>query len=93
VNALLRCYACHQPAAHRLHDFNMCTDHYIEALEHSAHIVSLTREEWERPLKEIARLRVLRLAERIAQRCGEKKAREELTGRPEGNVPVDSRMQ
>lgn len=32
---------CTKPAAHKIRDSKMCTEHYIEALEYSAHISSL----------------------------------------------------
>jgi len=39
----MKCFdlTCKQPALYDIRELEMCASHYIEALEHSAHLVSL----------------------------------------------------
>ena len=74
---------CHAPATRELNGFPMCTRHYIEALEHSAHIVC-------RPvgllLRETARREELalgRLQDVLIDRVEKRKRMEERTGHAE----------
>jgi hypothetical protein len=97
ANVVLHCHACREPAGYRLHDLNFCAAHYIEALEHCGHIVTPSFAEKadgmasERVAAGNAdRWRVENLIDRITERAVERKKREELRGRPEGNLPFDS---
>ena len=40
----MTCADCAQPARYEIRGVQKCTEHYIEALEHSAHIVSWINE-------------------------------------------------
>lgn len=84
----LRCFdrSCQEPVRHRLLDLSMCTTHYIEALEHGAHIVLLSYKEREPERQReaaIAKTRAELLSQVTEQRAEEKREREELTGQPE----------
>lgn len=73
---------CSAPATRKLRGLWLCTPHYIEALEHSAHIVSTPMGLLVKKItaEEAARLGPLR--EIVAKRIRDKEAREEATGRP-----------
>lgn len=75
----MSCYAqdCELPSPYELHGEEMCVQHYIEALEHSAHLTTVTLAEREsRALPPLQRtLMLARLNERIERR---KKRREQL---------------
>ncbi len=79
----MSCYAqdCREPPKHELLSFPMCTPHYIEALEHSAHIVStpvgvLIIEDKRREEERLAPAR-----RRLEKRLLEKAARKAATGK------------
>lgn len=59
----------------------MCGLHYIEALEHSAHITTVFSAARDLVADALNRVRLERLAERVAQNVREKKALGEQSGR------------
>src|SRR5260370_823098 len=85
----MSCYAqdCREPPKHELLSFPMCTPHYIEALEHSAHIVStpvgvLIIEDKRREEERLAPAR-----RRLEKPLLEKAARKAATGKSAGFSP------
>lgn len=93
TEARLPCFDLHcpEPARYRLLDINMCADHYIEALEHSAHIVVTPLPQLRAIAEAENRTRVEALAIRVAKRAAARKERVEQFGTADfADVPADS---
>jgi len=78
------CYdpGCGAAAPHELLGLRACTPHYVEALEHSAHIVLKPRPQLQRELRLWVDDRLGVLVDVIAKRGQEKKRSEAETGGP-----------
>jgi len=73
----ISCYVpgCEAAAPHELLGLRVCTPHYIEALEHSAHIVPKTYLKRLSEELDHARRRLARIREGVDRREREKKTR------------------
>jgi hypothetical protein len=75
-------YRCEAPAAHELLGLDMCTPHYVEALEHSAHLVLKTPAEYAEERRKGDAPVLAFFERRLAERKKEKKQEGSATGRP-----------
>src|SRR6266704_5786616 len=73
---------CASPADRELHGLRMCTPHYVEALEHSAHIVCLPMPALIAKAVRWQELVMSPLHAALAERLRQKERIQERTGHP-----------